>query len=203
MFKRVWFGDPIPAAPADCRCVRFWDMAATEAGTGKDPDWTCGAKVGIKAGIWYVIDMRRTQSQPMGTETLVRQTAGLDGWEVPIAMEEEGGSSGKTVTDHYAREVLVGYNFQGLRSTGSKALRAQPFCAAAEAGNMRLVSGIWNSTFLDEAEVFPFGPHDDQIDAVASAINFLSGHTADSPLILEDNKVSHAIMSRRERRATL
>ena len=55
------------------------------------------------------------------------------------------------------------------RDSGSKLLRAQPFAAAVEAGNVCLVRGGWNEAFLDEARVFPAGAHDDQIDAAADA----------------------------------
>jgi predicted phage terminase large subunit-like protein len=35
-----------------------------------------------------------------------------------------------------------------------------------------IVAG-WNSAFLDEAEQFPNGAHDDQVDAAAQAFNML------------------------------
>ena len=46
-------------------------------------------------------------------------------------MEQEPGSAGVTVADHYARHVLSGYTFHAERSTGDKATRAQPLAAAA------------------------------------------------------------------------
>jgi predicted phage terminase large subunit-like protein len=54
------------------------------------------------------------------------------------------------------------------RDSGSKVLRAQPFAAAIEAGNVSLVQGAWNEAFLDEAWAFPAGAHDDQVDAAAA-----------------------------------
>ena len=61
-----------------------------------------------------------------------------------------------------------------MRSTGSKAERARPVSASVEAGNVFLVRGTWNGEFLDEAEDFPGGGHDDQIDAVSGAIAVLT-----------------------------
>jgi predicted phage terminase large subunit-like protein len=66
--------------------------------------------------------------------------------------------------------VLVGWNFKGIRSTGSKVERARPLSSAAEVGNVKLVRGPWVSAFLDEAEAFPEGGHDDQIDSVSGAL---------------------------------
>jgi len=69
----------------------------------------------------------------------------------------------------------VGYTFRGHKTTGSKEIRAQPVSSAAEAGNVKLVSGAWNSDFLDEVELFPHGRYDDQVDAVSGAFLMLSG----------------------------
>jgi predicted phage terminase large subunit-like protein len=40
--------------------------------------------------------------------------------------------------------------------------RAMSLASAAEAGNVRLVEGGWNTAFLEEAEAFPEDRHDDQ-----------------------------------------
>jgi hypothetical protein len=54
---------------------------------------------------------------------------------------------------------------------GSKFERSQPFRAAAEAGNLKLLRGSWNETFLEECEQFSPDEreyeHDDQVDAPA------------------------------------
>lgn len=177
MFHRDWFRI-IPASkapdPRSIHTVRMWDLAATEAEKGKDPDWTAGALVGVEAGQYYVFDVRRFQKSPKASEDAIRATAELDGKDIEIWMEEEGGSSGKIATDHYAREVLAGYSFRSERSTGSKEVRANPFSAAAERKNVFLVEGDWISSFLDEAEVFPEGEHDDQVDACSGGINILN-----------------------------
>ncbi|HEY8743980.1 MAG TPA: phage terminase large subunit, partial [Chloroflexota bacterium] len=76
--------------------------------------------------------------------------------------------------DHYARRVLAGWTFRGVRSTGPKELRANPVSSAAEAGNVLLVRGAWIGAFLDEAEAFPGGAHDDQVDAVSGAVAMLT-----------------------------
>lgn len=180
MFKREWF-EIVPAAPAGINLVRYWDMAATEAKPGKDPDYTSGCLMGEKDGIYYIIDIKRDRLSPLGVENLIKQTAILDGKRVPIWLEQEPGSSGKTVIDHYAREVLKGFIFRGDRVTGSKTQRAQPLSAAAEMGNVKLVQGKWIPAFLDEAEVFPFGLHDDQVDSASGAMSKLTAVTR--PLI--------------------
>ena len=76
--------------------------------------------------------------------------------------------------DHYARHVLLGFNFHAVRSTGDKVTRAGPLSSCSERRNVLLVRGNWINAFLDEAEVFPEGEHDDQIDASSNALNTLA-----------------------------
>jgi predicted phage terminase large subunit-like protein len=56
------------------------------------------------------------------------------------------------------------------RVTGSKEVRAEPFAAQVQAGNVWLVAGDWVQEFFDEAEVFPQGERKDRIDAAAGAL---------------------------------
>jgi predicted phage terminase large subunit-like protein len=91
-------------------------------------------------------------------------------------MEQEPGSSGVGQIDYYARQVLNGYPFWGVKSTGPKAERAVPVSSAAEAGNVKVKQAPWNNAFLDEFEGFPQGSHDDQVDAVSGAFQQLRSH---------------------------
>ena len=174
LFKRHWFGRA-DTMPTLIHRVRAWDLAATpkdekEAG---DPDWTVGVLMGkAEDGTHYVLDVRRMRGTPQQVQALVKGTADEDGREVAIVMEQEPGSSGVAVIDYYLR-LLGGYNFRGERSTGDKVTRAQPLAAQAEGGKVKVLRGPWNKDFLDEIEVFPFGKHDDQVDATSLACWYL------------------------------
>lgn len=174
LFKQEWF-TITGNLPSDLKMVRYWDLAATAKTKTNDPDWTVGALVGMKDGRYFIMDIRRMRGTPYEVETLIKNTAELDGISTAIVMEQEPGSSGVNVIDHYARQVLVGMNFRGQRSIGSKRERAFVFSSASEAGNVMLMRAGWNSVFIDECEVFPYGNHDDQIDAVSGAIQALAG----------------------------
>jgi len=176
LFDRAWF-EVVDAAPSDCRWVRYWDLAATEAKPGKDPDFTAGALVGLKDGIFYVRHIAKVRAAPLGVERLIAQTAQLDRelGDVDVWMEQEPGSSGVNTIDHYRREVLVGFNFRGNRKTGSKIEYAKPVSSAAQAGNVKLVRGAWNGDFLDSIGAFPSpAVHDDDVDAVSGAFSRLA-----------------------------
>lgn len=169
MFRREWF-EIVEDYPHDLKKARYWDLAATTSNTS---DYTAGALLGVKDGIYFVLDIKRIRGTPLEVENLIRQTAMLDG-NIPIYMEQEPGSSGVQIIDHYRREVLRGFEFHEDKKASSKELRARPVSAAAEAGNIKVLKSIWNGDFLEELIIFPQGTHDDQVDAVSGAFTKLN-----------------------------
>jgi predicted phage terminase large subunit-like protein len=179
VFDRSWFRI-VDEAPATCQWVRFWDFAATVEKESKrkksDPDWTVGSLVGLDraTGVWYVADVRRFRKTPLDVERELLQAAAVDGRRVMIRWEEEGGSSGKTVTANL-RRLLPGYDADGIKPSLSKQERARPVATAAEAGNVLILSAPWNREWLDEFAGFPALPHDDQVDSLSGAFDALVG----------------------------
>lgn len=181
MFERDWFPiKDINEIPRGIRKLRYWDRAATEpTAKNPDPDWTAGALCGQKDGVLYIFDMQHFQAKSLGNEQRIRATAESDGKAVPIYLEQEPGSAGKDVTDHYQRIVLKGYIVVADRPTGDKRDRAKPWAALAQNGNVVLVAGPWNHNFLAEIESYPNGKKD-QVDGVSGGYKFLLGKMAGS-----------------------
>jgi predicted phage terminase large subunit-like protein len=184
LFKREWF-QILDVAPTEFKSlVRAWDFAATEKADPKagemanDPDYTAGVLMGRTSDNQYVIlDVRTLRGTPLSVEQTIRATAIEDRnnyGRVSIWAEQEPGSSGVTVIDHYLRNVLAGFNFHGERSTGDKSTRAMPLAAMAEGRNVKLLKGNFNKAFLDECEDFPVGKHDDQVDSASLAFSKIS-----------------------------
>ena len=171
MFKQEWFDivDEIP----ELRKVRYWDLAGTEEKEGKDPDWTAGILMGEFKGVFYILDLRHVRESNYKLQQLINRTARIDGNKINIYMEQEPGSSGKSLIDVYARDVLRGYAFYGDKPTGDKVTRAIPLSAAAEKGNVKILRAEWNNKFLDELCGFPMLAHDDIVDATSGAFNKL------------------------------
>lgn len=167
----------VPQITSSARAVRFWDLAATEPSqSNPDPDWTVGTLMLFDQGVAYVLDVRKARVKGEKVEQLVAQTAYEDGHAVAIRMEQEPGSSGKALCDQYARYVVPGYDFQGIRSTGDKVTRARPFAAAVANGNVRCVRSPWLTDWLDELSAFPEAKtHDDQVDSAVGAFTHLTG----------------------------
>jgi predicted phage terminase large subunit-like protein len=187
IFQREWF-QIVGEAPADLKRIRYWDLAATKPKENTDPDYTVGALLGEKQGIYYVMDVKRLRASPPQVEALIKQTAETDGVSTRIFMEQEPGSSGVSQIDYYARQVLKGFSFWGIKTTGPKEERAVPVSSASEAGNIRLVKGTWLNAFLDEFESFPQGAHDDQVDAVSGAFIQLHRPAANPAFLLLGNE---------------
>lgn len=160
-----------PPEPKDVKSrVRFWDLAASD---GKNSDWTVGALCSVTHdGRWFIEDIIRVQYLPPDVEKLMRKTAEEDGLNVKIYSEQEPGSSGKAMVSHIKRHVLPGYQYDGERSTGSKTARANALVGQVGERNVYVVKNTkWNKILLDEADLFPNGAHDDQIDAIAGSFN--------------------------------
>lgn len=156
-------------AEAFMNCVRYWDLAGSApSDSNPDPDWTAGAKVAIVDGYMFILDMRRFRAGPADVERRVLQTAWEDGNHVKIRMEKDPGQAGLSQISHYARNVLLGFDFDGNSITADKGKRVNNWAAKAKRKEIFLVRGDWVTAFLDE--VMAFDPlaskkssiHDDQ-----------------------------------------
>lgn len=186
MFQKRWFRHPeltldtLPEEHVVGSAVRYWDLAYSD-GAG---DWTCGALLvdlgpaGRVQGRLAVADVQRAQLSGHERTKLILETAESDrkrlGHKVKTYIEQDG-NAGKEVVQQTIR-ALAGHSVRAvlIGSKGSKTFRADPFAAQCEAGNVRLVhGGKWHHAFLEELAHFPFGKHDDQVDAIAGAFSML------------------------------
>lgn len=191
MFKRHWF-DVVQAPPVGLEECRGWDFAATVPKPGSDPDWTAGVRIGKRDGFYYVLDCIRFRDTSAAVERSLLATARRDGRACFIRIPQDPGQAGVGQASTFTR-LLGGYIVRAVRPTGSKETRAAPFAAQCEAGNVKVVRGPWNEAFFSELETFPFGKHDDAVDAAADAFNGLNegGPSAGFfAMIREDNMAS-------------
>jgi predicted phage terminase large subunit-like protein len=92
-----------------------------------------------------------------------------------VVIEVEPGSGGKESAESTIRN-LAGHVCIGDKPGAgrSKELRAEPFAAQVQGGNVYLLAGPWVQDFLDEAESFPNSRYLDQVDAAAMAFHHLA-----------------------------
>lgn len=174
-FKAEWF-EIIERAPEGCRWVRYWDRAATEPSSqNPDPDWSAGVKLGKdREGNYIVAHVARDRKRPAGVRKLIKGQARADGVPCTVVLEQDPAQAGKVEIDLYVRE-LAGFEVRTVKPESDKETRARPASSAAENGLVKIVRGAWNKAFLDELENFPKGKHDDQVDGLSGAFNFLEG----------------------------
>ncbi len=161
------------------------DLAATEQTSG---DFTAMGLVGRdKKGFTFILDVRRDRLEASKAEEFVKSTAAewVERWGsgIHFVLEQEPGSAGKTVAQNYVRSVLGKYSAEAKPTVRAKLLNAQPMAGQQQAGNVFLLrhqaahggyqAAEWWSDFMDEAQHFPKGAHDDMVDVVCQAYNDL------------------------------
>lgn len=157
--------DHLPPADQIAASIRYWDKAGTAGGGA----FSAGVLMHrLRDGRFCVSDVSRGQWSILDRESRIKQTAQIDGKGVEIRIEQEPGSGGKESAEATIRN-LAGFNVRADRPTGDKELRAQPYAAQVQGGNVLLVRGAWNRPFMDEHEMFPNGKFKDQVDAAGGA----------------------------------
>lgn len=162
------------------KIVRRWDLAATEEKPNEDPDYTVGLLLAQHPnGLYYVLDIVRGRFSPDDVEKTLKITRADDRRkfrsQIKFTVEREPGSQGKLYARHLARTIFRGCNFRAIPSTGSKMLRADTVAAASERQEIKIVKGCQNfKELLHEARHFPFGKHDDVVDALSGAYEDLT-----------------------------
>lgn len=156
--------------PTVVRWSRAWDLAASK-GSG---DFTVGVLMGLdNQGRFWIVDVTRGQWSPDERNERMRQTARVDGVMVSIRLPQDPGQAGKEQAQALVR-MLSGFSVKAISVSGDKQVRADPFAAQLNGGNVFLLRAPWNATFIEELRQFPSGRHDDAVDAAADAFNELT-----------------------------
>lgn len=171
MFKREWFVDKVlDAAQTGTVWVRHWDLAASTKSTSAR---TAGVKLGRQPdGSFVVGHVVKDRAEGHAVRLMISATAEVDGKGVYISLPQDPGQAGKVQAQDYVK-MLAGFTVKAEPESGDKVIRAEPFAAQCEAGNVYLVRGAWNDDYLDELCMFPGGALKDQVDASSGAFGRL------------------------------
>lgn len=148
---------------------RGWDLAATKDGHGAQ---TAGVKGTMVGGNVYILDAVAGRWGPNEVTTQIKLAAKQDGYGVVQSLPQDPGQAGKAQKSFLGKE-LVGYDFHFTPESGSKEDRARPLSSVAEAGNLYVVRGPWNDSFIGEMCSFPSGKLKDQVDAASRMFQWL------------------------------
>ena len=157
------------------KSVRYWDKAGTESDGAA---FTAGALIHMLKDNRFVIEhVVRGQWSALEREEKIKFWATRDAANsrpgaYEVGVEQEPGSGGKESAESTIRN-LRGFKVYADKVTGSKEIRAEPFAAQVQGGNVYLVAGSYQNDLLDEMVSFPNGKFKDQVDACSGAFNRL------------------------------
>ncbi len=153
--------------PTGLQWVLSWDLAASE----NDGDWTAGVAIAERDGLVYV-DPVRFQHEPSRRNDAIRlhcQTVKPRMVTIP----QDPGAAGKESAQSLVR-FLSGFNVKARIQSGDKFIRAEPYSAQVNGGNVRIVDGPCTRDYIEELRQAPHGKHDDMIDASSDGFNELA-----------------------------
>ena len=159
---------------------RAWDLAATGKDEAGNPDYTAGVLMGVRRnGLCVVLDVINVQYKAADVDRLLKSTAASDrkryGYNYEVHIPQDPGQAGKRQAQYYIK-LFSGYNIRTDTISGSKEIRATPYAAQWQAGNVQIVAGEWNDMYFNQLEMFPEGEHDDMVDASSDAFTELMNH---------------------------
>lgn len=146
--------------------VRGWDLAATAGGTGA---YTVGVLLARcqETLRTYVVDVVRFRGDPYEVENAIRATASRDPRGTLVSVPQDPGQAGVAQVRRYAG-LLNGFMCKFSLESGDKVVRAGPFAAQVNAGNVVLMRAPWNDAYITELRTFPHALKD-QVDASSRA----------------------------------
>jgi predicted phage terminase large subunit-like protein len=158
------------------RSVRFVDKAGTSASEGGGA-YTAMVLMHLMHDKTYVIaHVARGQWSALEREERIKFWAKQDRavlkTSYEVGVEQEPGSGGKESAESTIRN-LAGFRVFADKVTGSKEVRAEPFAAQVQGGNVSIVAGSWVRDLFYEMEAWPNSKYRDQVDACSGAFNRL------------------------------
>lgn len=172
-FRREWC-DVVPVAPAQFDDeVTYWDRAATvPSASNPSPDATVGVHMRRKGGLYYICDVRKARETPGRVQEMIANTAASRP-TCTTCLEEDPGQAGKADVATLV-QALGRFRVEVRRVSTGKDIRLRPFSSQAQAGNVKIVKGPWNTEYFNVLEGFPEAEHDDEADGTSGAYNYLA-----------------------------
>jgi predicted phage terminase large subunit-like protein len=173
-FQRSWC-KVVDTVPVGTTLGRGYDLAATpRTADNPDPDATSSTKIGrMPDGRYIVVDNTNDCLSPAGVEKLIINLASHDQKGCTISLPQDPGQAGKSQVANL-KLALSGFNVRSSTETGDKVTRFSPFSAQAEAGNVDVLRGDWNSRWFSALENFPTAKHDDDADSTSRAFDVVA-----------------------------
>lgn len=173
----ISYGDTYDPNTAHIKAkCRSWDLAYSDETEGDSKDSTAGVYMYRTFDDRYVISDLRYGQFGDNLKNVLKSTARKDTPNVPILIETgTKGGAAKFLYDEYKENYFTGYNTRQSEPIGSKVDRAMPFKQAILEGKVVIdLNDTDREKVLRQLKSFPAGKHDDIVDAISYAYNYLS-----------------------------
>jgi predicted phage terminase large subunit-like protein len=156
--------------------VRSWDLAYSDESKGQVNDSTASCLMTRTIDNQYIIHEITNEQYGDKLKNVLRSTAYIDTPNTPILIETgTTGGAAEFLFKEYRDNNLQGYNVQQSKPIGAKVDRAAPFRDAILDGKIIIdLPDHQREQLLRQLQGFPLGKHDDIIDAISYAYNYLS-----------------------------
>ena len=155
--------------PGD-RIIQAWDAASKD---GDHNDYSVCVTAVIRRGRIYVIDIYRARlAFPALKHKVIELAREYRPYKLVIEDAAGGTQLIQVLQDERPARVPIPI---GVKASASKIERAMQAAVKAEQGDIVLpVTAAWKDEFVNELMAFPFGRHDDQVDALAHLVSVVS-----------------------------
>lgn len=179
VFKQEWIqyytDSTLPPIDEFDKVITSWDMTFKETQTS---DFVVGQVWGRKGANFYLLDQVRARMDFVKTRAAFIRLANK--WPTARSKLVEDKANGPAIISQL-KDVITGIT--PIEPKGTKQARANAVTAFWEAGNVFLPDPEdkryqWvNRDFIPELLRFPTDNHDDQVDAMTQALDYMGGHT--------------------------
>jgi predicted phage terminase large subunit-like protein len=201
MFERAWWKrwTPDKLPPRWSRLIASWDMRFGDSQSAAS-SFVVGQVWGVSGADRYLLGQIRKK---LSFTESVKAVRALDAWRpesygptVVSARLVEKKANGAAVIDTLTREIP---GLIAIEPEGGKDVRAAAAQPTVEAGNVFLPASDFIPAplgyemtsvgdFIEEHAVFPNGSHDDQVDGMTQALNWLAAKPAPSAPVVTTRK---------------
>jgi predicted phage terminase large subunit-like protein len=164
-----WFDLNDPDGPTVDEIVISWDTAMKPTELS---DYSVATVWGVRGDLYYLLDLVRVRLDFPALKRKVIEV--YERWaqlQKPILLIEDAGSGTSLIQELYASNIPA----IGIRPEGDKVMRMSAQSAKIEAGAVHLPRRApWLDDLKSELLAFPLGIHDDQVDSISQALNWIS-----------------------------
>jgi predicted phage terminase large subunit-like protein len=166
VFKRDWFRHYQQPPEKFSRIIQSWDTAFK---TGATNDYSVCATFGETQNGFYLLALYRAKVEFPELKRQVAQQA--DYWR-PSEILLEDKASGQSLIQEL--KLATNYPVIPVKIDKDKETRASAVTGYFESGRVLFPEGaVWLADLEDELASFPSGLHDDCVDAISQALNYL------------------------------